>query len=71
MRDKARISIMLKLIEEFWNENPDFRLGQLIVAAAKPKDPCPQIFYLEDDIMKEKLDELLLTTRAARLNQRK
>jgi hypothetical protein len=71
MRDKARIPIMLKLIEELWTENPDFRLGQIIVAAARPKDPCPQVFYLEDDIMKEKLEDLLLTMRTNRLNQKK
>jgi uncharacterized protein YihD (DUF1040 family) len=71
MRDKARIPEMLKLIEEIWNENPDFRLGQLIVAAAKPQDHCPQVFYLEDDLMKEKLKNLLSLMRTARKNQNK
>ena len=66
MRDKTRIPEMLKLIEEIWNENPDLRLGQLIVAAAKPQTPCPQVFSVEDDVMKERLKDLLLLMRAAR-----
>jgi hypothetical protein len=63
MRDKARIAEMIKLIEEIWNENPDFRLGQLIVNAVRPNEPCPQVYYVEDDMMTDKLRDLLSTLR--------
>jgi uncharacterized protein YihD (DUF1040 family) len=71
MRDKARISEMIKLIEEIWNENPDFRLGQLIVNAVKPSEPCPQVFYVEDDVMMNKLKDLLSIMRIAQKGQTK
>jgi uncharacterized protein YihD (DUF1040 family) len=68
MRDRSRIPEMVNLLEEIWNENPDLRLGQLIVSAAKPSEPCPQVFYIEDDVMLVKLKDLLSVMRAARKN---
>ncbi|MBQ4820973.1 hypothetical protein [Aquimarina sp. MMG016] len=56
MRDPNRITETLKHLERIWKENPDYRLGQLIVIATKPKEPCPAVFYKEDD---EMLDGLL------------
>ncbi|NOQ70417.1 MAG: hypothetical protein GQ574_00325 [Crocinitomix sp.] len=49
MRDPNRISETLKHLERIWKDNPDYRLGQLIVIATKPKEPCPAVFYQEDD----------------------
>ena len=49
MRDPNRIDEILSVIERIWKDNPDFRLGQLMVIGAKPNRPCPQIFYKEDD----------------------
>lgn len=49
MRDKKRIPKMLNQLEQIWNENPDLRLGQLIAIATRPKNPCPEIFYIEDE----------------------
>jgi hypothetical protein len=69
MRDMARIPEMIKLIEEIWNENPDFRLGQLIVNAVRPNEPCPQVFYVEDDVMKNKLKDLLSIMRTVQKRQ--
>jgi|GEM_PF-874182 len=51
MRDKNRIPKILKELERVWKKNPDLRLGQLIMIAARPKDPCPRVFYVEDDEM--------------------
>lgn len=57
MRDPNRITEILLTIERIWQEDPDLRLGQLIVIGAKPKEPCPQIFYKEDeDLLKGLLE---------------
>ena len=56
MRDPSRISETLKNLERIWKDNPDFRLGQLIIIATKPNESCPELFYKEDDVM---LAELL------------
>lgn len=55
MRDKKRIPKILKELERIWEANPDFRLGQLIMVASRPKTPCPGVFYIEDDKMLEGL----------------
>jgi hypothetical protein len=49
MRDPARIEAVLSAIKEAWVRHPDLRLGQLVVIATKPKDPCPEVFYIEDE----------------------
>ncbi len=49
MRDTQRIPKILSTLERIWQNNPDLRLAQLLVIAAKPQDPCPQVFYKEDD----------------------
>ena len=49
MRDPERIDEMLDLIREVWQSNPDLRLGQLIVNAARMREPTTEnIFYIED-----------------------
>lgn len=55
MRDKNRIPKILEELEKVWKANPDFRLGQLLMAAVQPKDPCPDMFYIEDEELLEKL----------------
>ena len=49
MRDINRIPEIIKELEKIWMENPDYRLGQLIVVATKPETPTPSIFYIEDE----------------------
>ena len=56
MRDKERIKPILETLERIWRTNPDYRLGQLLVAATKPATPCPELFYLEDDELLEGLN---------------
>ena len=53
MRDKNRIPKILNELELIWKDNPDFRLGQIIMIETRPKNPCPEVFYIEDeDILK-------------------
>lgn len=46
---------LLAALREAWLRNPDQRLGQLLVNAADPKQPCPELFYLEDQVLLERL----------------
>ena len=57
MRDKNRIKSMLKELENLWLKNPDFRIGQLILAITKTKESNPELFYMEDDEFIMKLEE--------------
>ncbi len=57
MRDPARIPKVAKLLEDVWKKNPDLRLGQLIIAITKPSMPCPDVFYMEDDEMIDRLNK--------------
>jgi hypothetical protein len=59
MRDIKRIKPLLALIEEVWNEVPDWRLGQLLVNVSRLDDP----FYFEDDVLEEKLKAMLTQIR--------
>jgi len=48
MRDANRIPKTLAAVEKLWKQNPDWRLGQLIVNIARSAgygDP----FFIEDD----------------------
>lgn len=51
MRDPARIDDVLAAVRAAWAESPDLRLGQLIVNAVRPTNPCPEVFYTEDDAL--------------------
>jgi hypothetical protein len=68
MRDPARIDDVLAALRAAWAESPDLRLGQLIVNAVRPRNPCPEVFYTEDDALVRGLNslrELLQTTKVA------
>ena len=49
MRDPERIDAVLSELRAIWKRDPDLRLGQLIVNAVRPSEPCPAIFYVEDE----------------------
>ena len=49
MRDKNRIPKILNELERIWKKNPDLRLGQIIMIATRPKHPCSEVFYIEDE----------------------
>jgi len=59
MRDPQRIDRMLEQLREIWIKVPDWRLGQIIVNAVKPTEPCPQIFGVEDSNMEKLFARLL------------
>ncbi|MDJ0895763.1 MAG: hypothetical protein QNJ92_11535 [Alphaproteobacteria bacterium] len=59
MRDPERIDEILDLVRQVWLEDPDLRLGQIIVNAVRPRDPCPEIFAAEDGALRRGLTRLL------------
>ena len=68
MRDPARIDDVLAALRAAWAESPDLRLGQLIVNALRPTNPCPEVFYTEDEALVHGLNtlrELLQATKVA------
>lgn len=50
-----RSEALLAALREAWLRHPEQRLGQLLVNAANPKTPCPELFYLEDQALLERL----------------
>lgn len=55
MRDPKRIKRILKLVEELWQDNPNWRLTQLIMnALALAEDP----YYVEDGVLEDALRKL-------------
>lgn len=58
MSDPALIDHLLEILRQAWVKNPDYRLGQLIVNAVRPKEPCPEIFSMEDTILARRLQRL-------------
>ncbi len=55
MRNPARIDGILAAIKAAWQKCPDLRLGQLLVNAAAPKQPCPEVFHIEDQVLADKI----------------
>lgn len=60
-RDPKRIGRILKLISTIWKENPDFRLGQLLVNLTPKMETIP--FYYEDSDLEIELETLLKTKK--------
>ncbi len=58
MRDPERIDQVLAVVREVWHRYPDLRLGQLIVNAVQPDEPCSQVYSLEDTALVRKLESL-------------
>jgi hypothetical protein len=60
-RDSERIDAILAAIGEVWHAHPDMRLSQILVCLL---DSNPNaIFYIEDDVLSERLRELRETGR--------
>lgn len=57
MRNPDRIKPTLDKLAEIWNEHPDFRLGQLIMAIAMTGEHNPKLFYMEEDVFLKQLEE--------------
>lgn len=63
MRDPNRIDTIIEAVKAEWKQEPDWRLGQLIVnisRAASYEDP----FFMEDD--RETLDAMLESQKIAK-----
>lgn len=58
MRDPKRIDEILNELREVWTTCPDLRLCQLIVNVVNPKEPTPEVFYVEDDEFRSRLRKL-------------
>lgn len=57
MRDIKRIKPIIERIEKLWLENPDFRLGQLLMVITRTGEHNPKLFYMEDEEFLQKLEE--------------
>lgn len=58
MRDPERIDVIVEELRKLWKAVPDWRLGQLIVNCANSGQPCPTVFYKEDDDILEAIRSL-------------
>ena len=63
MRDPERIDEILDLVRQVWLQDPDLRLGQIIVNAARPRNACPEIFAVEDTALRRGLARFLENLR--------
>ena len=66
MRNPTRIDEILSALRAAWEESPDLRLGQLIVNAVRPTDPCPEVFHARDEDLLRRLMDYRAMVRAAR-----
>jgi len=61
MRDKNRITQILKHLEILWKQYPDFRLTQLLTMIAKESGwDNNDLFHLEDDVIDRQIDKMLI-----------
>ena len=58
MRDIERIKPLIERLEKLWLENPDFRLGQLIMGITRTGVTDPKLFYMEDEEFLKKLHDI-------------
>ena len=56
MRNPERIDNILERLKVVWKENPDLRLGQLMLAVIK----MDRLFYIEDEALIQALENYFL-----------
>lgn len=56
-RIRDEITPVLAALYETWVSHPELRLGQLLVNVIHPTEPCPEVFYVEDEVLAKKLKE--------------
>lgn len=59
MRNPLRICKVLDRLEEVWAENPDLRLGQLILNVIRDES---QLYNIEDEQLIERIEKFYLTS---------
>lgn len=69
MRNPNRIPVIIKEIEEFWKENPDLRLGQLIVILATRHRPDVDVFNVGDTQLMKNLQNFKKDDKERKENQ--
>ena len=57
-RNPKRIDTVLEELEEYWKNNPDLRLGQLIFILSSKYNNFDDPFYMEDDELLQTLKEI-------------
>lgn len=57
MRDKNRIDEVLEELEEYWKENPDLRLSQIVGNAGQDRGYGTDPYHMEDDEILSYLEE--------------
>lgn len=65
MRDPKRIDEVLEKIKEYWELNPDFRLGQALCYMSFLSHGDADPFYLEDDKLLIVLNDLIASRKGA------
>src|SRR5262249_35830697 len=66
VRDPRPIDDVLLAIAEVWARAPDLRLGQLLVNAIRPGEPCPELSGIEDAELVRRVQAEGRRMRAAR-----
>ena len=56
MRNPERIDNILERLKVVWKDNPDLRLGQLLLAVIK----MDRLFYIEDEVLIQALEDYFL-----------
>lgn len=57
MRNLERIPEVIKELEGFWKQNPDYRLGQVMSNLSYEVMGNNDPFYMDDNILLEKLKQ--------------
>lgn len=58
-RDPDRIDDVLDVLETYWKENADLRLGQIVVNISQDIGLGDDTFYLEDDTVQAWLEHVI------------
>jgi hypothetical protein len=59
LRDPSRIEVLLELLRQYWKQNPDLRIGQIITNLSSSKRMSIDPYYIEDDMIINSLKEEL------------
>jgi len=61
MRDPERIDRIVALLQDVWRKEPNWRLTQLVINASDTQHDCGPVYYLEDDEIERRLQNMLLS----------
>ena len=70
MRDPKRIKKILGLIEQLWNENPDWRFGQLLINFGVCQDNLG-LWQVEDDEFEKHFKSIIKSNENKRGKKKK